>query len=68
MAKEKPIVKKELKSNQFEFNGKQYEVIMGKVNIPLLGVLTANEIAVEPAAQEYLIVNNCLGSIIKEIF
>lgn len=68
MSKEKVIPKKELKGNQFQYNGNLYEVILPKVDIPTLGVFTAAEIAVEPEAQKYLIDNGCTGSVIKEIF
>lgn len=62
-----PNKSKELTERQFEQDGNVYEVIMGKVNIPGIGVLTAPEIAVDEAAQAYLVSNGCIGSVIKQI-
>jgi hypothetical protein len=58
----------ELKKNQFAYGDNTYEVVMPKVNIPGIGTLTAAEIAVEEAAQAYLVNNGCIGSVLKQIF
>ncbi len=63
------MAKKEqaLPSNQFEHEGNIYEVILPKINIPELGIRTALEVCVDKAAQDYLVNNGCIGSVIREV-
>lgn len=48
-----------------EYDGKQYQLLLAKMNIPKLGVLTALEVAASPEAIAYLI--NKKSSAIKEL-
>lgn len=51
----------------FTCEGKKYRVRLPKVNIPGIGLRTALELAVDTEAQQWLIKNNCIGSIIEEV-
>lgn len=54
--------------NIFELDGKQYKIIIPQVNIPGIGILTAAEILLSAEAQEYLVKEKCIGSVISEHF
>jgi hypothetical protein len=56
-----------LKEGEFSYKGKVYKSIMHAVDIPGLGVRTALEISVDEEAQEYLVKNGCVGSVIVEV-
>jgi hypothetical protein len=51
----------------FEHNGQKYSILLGRVNIPGIGVRTAAEIAVDEAAQAALVEIGCVGSVLAEI-
>jgi len=51
----------------FQHDGKKYRVRLQKVNIPGIGVRTALELANDSEAQQWLIDNNYVGSIIEEV-
>lgn len=56
-----------LAENQFEYGGKKYRVLLGKMRIAELGELTAADVCASPEAQEYLVKANCLGSVLEEV-
>jgi hypothetical protein len=67
MAKNKKIEAAELGSNQFEFNGKKYNVLKG-ARVPLANgseLLTAADICVHTEAQAYLVESG--ASCIEEV-
>lgn len=55
-------------SIEFDYKGKTYKVndkAFPKVHIPNIGERTAAEIGVDPKAQEYLVKNDCIGTVIS---
>ncbi|THU34244.1 hypothetical protein FAM09_24815 [Niastella caeni] len=51
----------------FVVDGKKYRVKLPKVRIPEIGERTALELAVDVEAQQWLIKNNCIGSVLEEV-
>ncbi|MGN6416868.1 MAG: hypothetical protein ACTHMC_05230 [Pseudobacter sp.] len=51
----------------FEYKKKKYQVLTPKVHIPGIGDRTAKELATDDESIEYLIKNQCVGSVIKEV-
>lgn len=51
----------------FSYEGKSYKVILPRVHIPDMGIVTALDILSDRAAQEYLVKNNAVGSVIQEV-
>jgi hypothetical protein len=51
----------------FENGGKKYKVLMPRVYIPGIGERTALELANDKKGQDYVIKENAIGSVIKEI-
>ncbi len=67
MAKKDKIAPAALAENQFEYDGKKYRVLLGKINLGELGVLTAADVCASPEAQAYLVGCNCIGSVLEEV-
>lgn len=67
MAEEKTFVPNP--QDTFTYKKKKYYVLVHAVNIPLEGVgeLTAADILVNKEAQEYLVEQKCVGSVIAEV-
>lgn len=56
-----------IEEGHFICEGKKYRIRLPKVHIPGIGERTALELAVDEEAQEWLIKNNCVGSVIEEV-
>lgn len=56
----------QLSDDQFLFEGKSYRVLVHAAQFPF-GVRTKLEIVADPEAQEFLVKNNCEGSLIEEV-
>ncbi len=57
----------EKEKKTFSCKGKKYRMLIGKVFIPGLGERTAAEVLQDIAAQEYLVKENTIGSVIQEV-
>lgn len=66
MAKKKSSDSQEL-TFKHQGDGKSYRVILPGVEIPGIGTRTALEICADTKAQEYLVKENCIGTVIEEI-
>lgn len=59
--------KEEAGELHFVFNDRVFKPILPKVFIPGIGERTALEICVDEQAQEYLVKENCVGTVILEV-
>jgi len=65
------MAKKKIVPDTFEVNGKTYKVnaeTFPQINVPGVGILTAAEVLLSTEAQEYLVNEKCVGTVISEYF